>query len=553
MAVRNHSLAPHSALNQDGAARLLSPQRSGAVLLFFAFMAVLHSWPLASDPTHLGRLDSDDASLNTWVIAWVAHILPRDPLHLFEAPIFFPEPHTLAYSEHLFVPALMGAPLWWLGASPVLEHNLLLIAGLALSGWAMALVISRWTGSLPAGLIAGLIYAFNAHVLTRLSHLQAQHVEFFPLMLYAFDRVLVEGTRRGAVLLAGAFVLQALCSDYLLVFAAFALVAAALVRGPEWWRPQGARARTALLVAAAISVAAVGPFLWPYYEVSRDQGLVRSVSDVARYSAGWRDYLTTGGRLHYALWSHNFFEHHTALFPGLTALALAGIAIGNGDAWRNRRARMALAFGAVGIVLSFGPTLPEYAWLHEHVPPLGGLRNAARWGWLWLAAVALLAGFGAARLRPAMTAVIGLLVTIESLRTPVGYTRFDGLPRIYDRVAAEHDVVLAEFPFHFGAMVHLNGPYVLANTRYFRPLVNGYSGFQTATYEARGRDLNTFPSSRALAELKALGVTHVTVHRNQFRRRNGEASLAAIDTVEELVPIAEADGIRLYRFSRSTR
>ena len=180
-------------------------------------------------------------------------------------------------------------------------------------------------------------------------------------MLYAFDRVLVEGTRRSAVLLAGAFALQALCSDYLLVFAAFALVGAALVRGPEWWQPHSARARTALLVAAAISVAAVGPFLWPYYEVSRDQGLVRSVSEVARYSAGWRDYLTTGGRLHYALWSHNFFEHHTALFPGLTALALAGLAILKGDAWRDPRARMALAFGAAGLVLSFGPTLPEYA------------------------------------------------------------------------------------------------------------------------------------------------------------------------------------------------
>jgi hypothetical protein len=165
----------------------------------------------------------------------------------------------------------------------------------------------------------------------------------------------------------------------------------------------------------------------------------------------------------------------------------------------------------------------------------------------------MLAGFGAAKLRPAAAAVIGLLVTIESLRAPVGYTRFDGLPRIYDRVAAERDVVLAEFPFHSGPMVHLNGPYVLANTRYFRPLVNGYSGFQTAAYLTRAHALDTFPSSVALAELKALGVTHVTVHQDQFRRRHGEASLAAIDAVLELVPIAEADGIRLYRLTGSTR
>ena len=123
------------------------------------------------------------------------------------------------------------------------------------------------------------------------------------------------------------------------------------------------------------------------------------------------------------------------------------------------------------------------------------------------------------------------------------------MPRIYDRLAAERDVVLAEFPFYSGAIVHLNGPYVLANTRYFQPLVNGYSGFQTAAYETRAHALDTFPSSLALAELQALGVTHVTVHQDQFRRRHGEAALAAIDAVMELVLIAEDDGIRLYRLT----
>jgi len=94
--------------------------------------------------------------LNTWALAWVAHVLPRAPLDLFEAPIFYPEVHTLAYSEHLVVPALMGAPLLWLGASPVLVHNLLIILGLTLSAWAMYLVAARWTGSGSDGIVAAL-------------------------------------------------------------------------------------------------------------------------------------------------------------------------------------------------------------------------------------------------------------------------------------------------------------------------------------------------------------------------------------------------------------
>jgi hypothetical protein len=216
-------------------------------------MAVVHTWPLASDPAHLSRLDNDDAALNTWVISWVAHALPRDPLNLFNAPIFYPEQNTLAYSEHLFVQSVMGAPLLWAGASPVLVHNLLLIAGFALSGWAMSLLVTRWTGNAAAGIVAGLAYAFNAHTLTRFPHLQAHHVQFFPLMLYAFDRVLTDRAKQHAALLAAAFVLQALCSNYLLVFSLFALTAMIAVRTDAWNRSSA----VALLIAGTISVVAL--------------------------------------------------------------------------------------------------------------------------------------------------------------------------------------------------------------------------------------------------------------------------------------------------------
>ncbi len=325
---------------------------------FFVVMAVAHSWPLASDPVHLSRLDNHDAELLTWTVAWVAHILPREPLSLFEAPILYPERHTLAFSEHMFVPSVMGAPLLWMGASPVLVYNLLIIAGLALSGWGMYLLMARWTGSAAAGVIAGLLYAFNAHVLTRFVHLQAQHVEFFPLMLYALDRVIVDSStslragngstmrRAGwghAVLLAAAFVLQSLCSNYLLVFATYALLASVAVRWNELSR------RTSILLGAAgmLSIVALFPFLWPYYQVDQAHGLARDVGVVTQYNAGWRDYLVTGGRLHFAWWSHVFYEGRTALFPGVTAIVLAAIALvsraghprpagANGD-WRSAR------------------------------------------------------------------------------------------------------------------------------------------------------------------------------------------------------------------------
>ena len=519
-------------------------------------MSVLHSWPLASDPSHLARLDNHDAELNTWIVAWVAHQLPRDPLNLFEAPILYPEHHSLAFSEHMFVPSLIGAPMLWAGASPVLVYNILIMIGFALSGWAMYLLMTMWTGSQWAGIIAGLLYAFNAHVLTRFVHLQAQHVEFFPLVLYAFDRVLVERRRRDAVLLAVAFVLQALCSNYLLVFTTYALLAAAFVR----WRELG-KNWIPLAIAATISIIALAPFLWPYYQVDRAQHLARSADVVTQYNAGWRDYLATGGRMHYAWWSAKFYEGRTALFPGVTGLILAGWAIFSSRTRRDPRVRMVIAIGVIGAAFSFGTALPGYSVLHGALPLLSGLRNVARWGWLPLAAIAILAGFGVAamertfananvRRRSWMRAIplaLCVLVTIEAIRTPVGYTRFNGIPHFYDRLAGESPVVLAEFPFYSGADVSLNGPYVLANTRYFKPLLNGYSSFHPESFEARGRALNSFPSETALAELRSAHVTHVAVHTGPFERRYGAAALAAVDTIPDLELVADEDGIRLYR------
>src|SRR4051812_22492727 len=89
-----------------------------AALAAFALLAVVHTWPLARDPAHLSRNDNGDAVLNTWTIAWVAHQLPRHPLRLFDANIFYPERLTLAYSEAMIVQSVLAMPVLAAGGSP---------------------------------------------------------------------------------------------------------------------------------------------------------------------------------------------------------------------------------------------------------------------------------------------------------------------------------------------------------------------------------------------------------------------------------------------------
>jgi len=111
-------------------------RRTALTLVLFVALAVAHTWPLATNPAHLSRNDNADTVLNEWTLAWNAHTLPRHPLTLFDGNMFYPERLTVAYSETLLVQSVMAAPMLWLGASPVLAYNIVLLAGFAITGFA---------------------------------------------------------------------------------------------------------------------------------------------------------------------------------------------------------------------------------------------------------------------------------------------------------------------------------------------------------------------------------------------------------------------------------
>jgi hypothetical protein len=436
----------------------------------------------------------------------------------------------------------------------VLVYNLLVMLGFALSGIAMSRLMTHWTGSFAAGMVSGALFAFNAHVMTRFAHLQALHVEFVPVVLYAIDRLLADPRARYAVLLAAAFVLQSLCSNYMMVMLAFALAAAVLVR-PEMWR-NARRVWPLIAGAAAAAIILLLPFLLPYYRLHETQGLTRTIDDVRLYSAGWLDYLSTTGRLHYNLWSHRFATNRTALFPGITAVALSAIAIGSGSAWRDRRARMMLPIAFLGIVLSFGANLSGYQWLQEHITVLQGVRAAARWGYLALISVAVLAGFGVAALQktwgartwwPAFVLAAFGLGTIEAMRTPLSLVPFDGIAPVHSRLQSDDVHAIAMYPLYNGGAFHLNAPYLLDATRHWKPIVNGYSSFAPATFFERAARLNRFPAPDVIAEMHAIGITHLMFEHKTLEPQFGKEGFASLRSHPDLEFIVDQDGWAVYK------
>ncbi len=525
-------------------------------------LAIAHTWPLATAPATLSRNDNGDAQLNEWILAWVDHTLPRDPLHLFQANIFYPAHDTLAFSEPLIVPALLGAPLAWLGGSPVLVFNLTLLAGFALTALAGYRLMFAWTRDRAAALLTGSTFAFNTHTLTRLPHVQAIHLYGLPLALLAADRLVTTPRTRDAWWLAFWLVVMAYTSGYLFLFGAVMIAVTFLVRAVEWW-PRCRAVALRVTLAGLVAAAAIVPLWLPYHRVAAEQGMVRSLAAVGEYSASPRSYLAAAGRLHRTLWSARLVpDPPDCFFPGAIIIILALVAVGalfrrdSPDASRPR-VTMLLAVAATGFVLSLGTRTPMYGWLYSVLPPLRGLRAAARFGNLFLLAMSGLAGLGLAhvraraRIRAGRLTVVAvslvLVANLEALRAPFEYRHFTGIPPIYRLLADEPHVVLAEVPFYPRQAPFENAEYVLNSTAHWRPLMNGYSGYTPESYMTFADVFRYFPRNDAIDAMRRAEVTHVMVHPERLSH-DGDDVFRQLSARSDLELMAiGAHGLRLYR------
>jgi hypothetical protein len=536
--------------------------RAIGAFVLYAALAVVHTWPLASAPATLSRNDNKDTVLNTWALSWVAHALVSSPGRVLDGNIFHPERYTLAFSEPVIVPGVLSLPVRAAGADPVLTYNLSLILGYALSAWAMQWLAWRWTGSFGASLVAGSLFAFNAHALVSMGHIQAIHAYGLPLLLVGVDGVIDRRGRRAwhGVLAGGATALLALTSGYLTIFGIVAALVVIGVRARDLVAPPFGRLVTAALAGAVVAGLFVAPVLRAYVFVRQTHGFERSLDLVAQMSANGAAYAATPARVHEG-WARDVYARRSprdSLFPGViaAALAVAGLAL-----WRRRpRAHLwiGLALAVAGLVLSFGPATPIYGVFHSSVPFASGVRAASRFGVLWLTGVAILAAFGTAALGlrwPRASAAVATaalaLVNAEAFRGPVPFVPAAPLSPVYDRLAALPDGVVAEMPFWWAPTdVPRNADYMLGATRHWKPLLNGYSGFTPASYRRHADSLWYFPFRAASFDvLREADVRYVVLHLDGYGSQRREA-LALIDESGRLRMLDRTGDAVLYEVVR---
>ncbi len=538
----------------------------------FLALTLLLTWPVPLHPASASMPMGPDGDLFAWTLAWNAHALLAQPLALFDANIYHPLRHTLAFSENLIGSALIGAPIIWATGNPVLALNVVALLSVMLCGLG-AFVLARRLGLGPAAaVVAGVIFAFSPPRFFRTSQLHLGVVQWMPFALASLHAYLDDGRRRDLRLAAAFFTLQALSSGHGAVFLAIAmggLLAWSFAAGTPVAPLR--RARDFGVVGTLLLAPAVLVYL-PYRAVQQEMGLRRTLEN---WAVTPESFIAAPTHVQTALLSllpgPRVLDTASAfLFPGFLPLLLAalGVVVSRRPpgAFRPRSIGFYGALGILGVWFSIGPPLglwPLVYWL----PGMSFIRVPSRFTILAMLGLAIVAAAGfewlAARVAPArrraFAAMVIVLLVAEFAAVPLAVAPFRIDPPLADRWLAGRPgpFAVAEVPLpdprHPGAFERRQTLYMLHATAHWQKTVHGYSGIRAPLHDRLYELLRTFPDEASVDELDRLGVRYVVVHTELYPPGEWEQVAARIGESGRRIQLEHVAGSgRVYSLHRPT-
>ncbi|MFC7279269.1 hypothetical protein ACFQS1_35355 [Paractinoplanes rhizophilus] len=536
--------------------RLWSRREWILVILGGLALAVVLTWPTLRDPRHTVPGDIGDPSLFAWQIAWGGNALLHNPMHLWDSNTFYPDPHSLAFTDTVlgYMPfGLIGSGM----EAAILRYNILyvLLHALAFVG---AYALTRQLGARPLGAaVAGVAWAYAPWRLAHAGHLNVLSCGGIALSLAMIARGHGWSLRDGhrperhhpgwalagwlvgawqvtlglAIGLAFAYVLLAIC------------LAAVAGYAWSWWRrgrPSFGRRLLAADVIGGLTFGAVTAYMGYAYllVVKLHPQADRSLAWTEMYSPPWRGLLTAPdgswlwGDRYAAAREQLSWPPEMALLPGLALIILAAAGM-SFSVFRARHRALLLLGLAVTVVLTLGATLPGhgdpgYLTLSKHLPGWIALRTPGRmtlWSSLLLAILAAGAvsafAAGARAVAPwpgrgqrALLARGKFVVLRLLLLIPLVAVTVEGINR------TEHPEVL-RYPAAMGVaheptlVLPSNGSLemsvMLWTTNGFPRVPNGLITFEPEAQQRIRAESTTFPDRASVAALRAEGIRSVVV------------------------------------------
>ena len=290
----------------------------------FLALTVLMTWPWV---LHLRNSTNDrvDSYAHAYFLWWDYHQTVHDPLHLFQATIFYPYHDTLAFGESDYGISLIFFPLFALGVPPLMVHGVAILVGFAFSGYGMFRLARTLSASAIVAWTAGIVFAFIPYRFGQLDRLQYLFSAWIPLLFEALILFIRERSWKRGVWLGVAFCMNTLTclTWFVLTLAPLICSAVFLITRQRLWRERKLWLRGATVLGAAALVLA--PFMLPFYRVSKMYGFARTRADVTAYAEiHLGNWLAMGGsnKLWQGMSAGVNPTSESALFPGFVPLFL---------------------------------------------------------------------------------------------------------------------------------------------------------------------------------------------------------------------------------------
>ncbi len=484
-----------------------------------------------------------DDLIIAWTLAWDWHALTTDPLHLFQANIFFPEQNTLAYSEHLLGVAILAWPIQLLTRHPLVTLRIFSLLALWVTAIGMYRLLLDWTRDRVAAGVGMLLWTFALFPMNHFPHIHLFNTAALPWMIWALHHFIKTQSLRWLAATEGLFLVLSLMSGHYMLFGALMLVVLG-VYGTLVFEIRFSRKQVFAIAGGTGFVGAILVLLFfPYTTLP-----IRSILENLQFSATGLDFLAFTPAIHALGWLSKPPLPEQTLYLGMIPAGLAGWSIV--QLIRGRREADASFLWSLGYLLlaiiasflAFGPLIRwsansagvvgPYALLYEWIPGFGGIRVPSRLFMIVVFAFSLLSAVRIARWRAqdrdprvwkiAVLAILMIGFLWEGWFHPLN-PRYKSLrplpePKEIDAWLAEqaNDTVVFHYPFYTKLRVNSEARYTYESIYHWRKQINGYSGHIPPWMLYLVIRMEHFPDRLSIERLKFLGIDYIILHTEEF-------------------------------------
>jgi hypothetical protein len=458
-------------------------------------------------------------------VAWVARTLIVDPLHVFDANIFYPHRWTLAYSESNLGAGALAIPVYWASGNQYAAHNFVLLLSFVLTATCTYYLVRYLFSDRRAGIIAAISFAYCPYVFAHLPHIQLLMTAGLPAGMLALHRMVDVPTPRRGALLGLVMGVQALFCGYYAIFLTLMVGFSVLTVAATGRRWLDVRYWTAFSAAAGVAIAIALPLAFAYVNLHSMTGFSRPLDAARQYSADWRAYFASSSYAHAWLLAI-IGRWKEVLFPGFvtTVLSMVGFVVG----WRigKRHRDISILYGglaALAFWASFGPDAGLYSALYSTFPLFDLLHAPSRFGVVVALALSVVAAGAISWLlgrvaRPVVATIVLTVVVTAELIVPVSFPDVPADEAAYRVLADLPRGALIEVPVYSTRFAVARTRYILGSTIHWMPLVNAYSDYMPQDFIDETPTLGSFPSRESFMLLARDGVRYAVVHLDLLGR-----------------------------------